>query len=82
MFTESLHHDQALLKLWTGVNDDESRTVSDPATDTMKFVLYVISRAGFDVEVLWSHEEREQEAAGRNELSMDPTPLPRTQNVV
>ena len=56
--------------------------MSDPATDTMKFVLYVISRAGFDVEVLWSHEEREQEAAGRNELSMDPTPLPRTQNVV
>lgn len=39
MFIESLHHDQALLKLWTGINDDESRTVSNPAADTMRFVL-------------------------------------------
>ena len=45
VFTESLHHDQALLKLWTGVNGDESRTVPGPATDTMRFVLYVISHA-------------------------------------
>lgn len=76
VFTESLHHTQALLKLWTGVDGDESRTVSDPAADTMRFALYVISRAGFGVRVLWPHEEREQEAAGRNELSMGSKPLP------
>jgi len=76
-FIESLHHTQALLKLWTGVNGDESRTVSDSATGTLKFALYVISRAGFGVRVLWLHEEREQEAAGRNELSMGSKPPPR-----
>jgi len=76
VFTESLHHAQALLKLWTGVNGDESRTVSNPAADTMRFALYVISRAGFGVRVLWPHEEREQDATGRNGLFMGSKPPP------
>lgn len=76
VFTESLHHAQALLKLWTGDSGDESRTVRDPAADTMRFALYVISRAGFGVRVLWSHEEHEQEATRQDEVLMGTKPPP------
>jgi cytochrome P450 len=60
VFVESLHHAQCLLRLWTGRDGQEEKTVSDPATDTMRFALYVISRAGFGVRVAWPHEEEEQ----------------------
>ncbi|KAF2495368.1 cytochrome P450 monooxygenase-like protein [Lophium mytilinum] len=60
VFKETLHHGQALVRLWTGESGRESRTIQDSATDTMRFALYVISSAGFDVRVLWSHEEKEE----------------------
>jgi cytochrome P450 len=60
VFVESLHHAQCLMRLWTGRDGLEEKTVSDPATDTMRFALYVISRAGFGVRVAWPHEEEEQ----------------------
>jgi cytochrome P450 len=60
VFTESLHHAQSLLKLWTGADGNGNRTIQDPAMDTMRFALYIISRAGFDVRVAWPHEEDEK----------------------
>lgn len=59
VFIESVHHSQALLKLWTGPGQHGNRTVDDPKIDTMRFALYIISRAGFDVRVVWPHEETE-----------------------
>ncbi|KAF2478120.1 cytochrome P450 monooxygenase-like protein [Lindgomyces ingoldianus] len=70
VFLESLHHAQSLLRLWTGPNGSGNKTVNDPATDTMRFALYVISRAGFDVRVVWPHEEKEQRA--RSDSVVDP----------
>ncbi|KAF2115550.1 cytochrome P450 monooxygenase-like protein [Lophiotrema nucula] len=57
VFAESLHHAQSLLTLWTGSDGRGNMTVNNPAHDTMRFALYVISRAGFDVRVVWPHEE-------------------------
>lgn len=57
VFLESIHHAQCLLELWTGPDGRGNKTVKDPATDTMRFALFVISRAGFDVRVAWPHEE-------------------------
>jgi cytochrome P450 len=57
VFVESLHHAQALLTLWTGPDGSGNKTIKNPAMDTMRFALYVISRAGFDVRVVWPHEE-------------------------
>ncbi|ORY11808.1 cytochrome P450 monooxygenase-like protein [Clohesyomyces aquaticus] len=62
VFLESLHHAQALLRLWTGSGGGGDQTINDPATDTMRFALYVISRAGFGVRVAWPHEEEDQQA--------------------
>jgi cytochrome P450 len=57
VFTESLHHAQSLLSLWTGPSGRANQTVADPSSGTMSFALYVISSAGFDVRVSWSHED-------------------------
>ena len=59
VFNESLHHGQSLLGLWTGPDRRGNKTISNPAMDTMRFALYIISRAGFDVRVTWPHEEKE-----------------------
>ena len=59
VFTESLHHAQSLLGLWTGPNGRGNQTVADPSMGAMNFALYVISSAGFDVRVVWPHEEKE-----------------------
>jgi cytochrome P450 len=67
VFVESLHHAQCLMRLWTGRDGQEEKTVSDPATDTMRFALYVISRAGFGVRVAWpppGHKMNYREALG------------------
>ncbi|KAF2795468.1 cytochrome P450 monooxygenase-like protein [Melanomma pulvis-pyrius CBS 109.77] len=63
VFLESLHHAQCLMRLWTGPGGREEKTINDPATDTMRFALYVISRAGFGVRVAWPHEEEEEKQA-------------------
>ena len=57
VFTESLHHAQSLLRLWTGPDGRGNLTVDDPSAGAMNFALYVISSAGFDVRVVWEHEE-------------------------
>ncbi|KAF2877898.1 cytochrome P450 monooxygenase-like protein [Massariosphaeria phaeospora] len=57
VFVEAVHHAQSLLTLWTGLDGSGNKTVTDPSKDTMRFALYVISRAGFDIRVLWPHEE-------------------------
>ncbi|KAF2730086.1 cytochrome P450, partial [Polyplosphaeria fusca] len=63
VFIESLHHAQSLLTLWTGPSGSASETIKDPAMDTMRFALFVISRAGFDVRVVWPHEEGTESAS-------------------
>ncbi|KAF2747075.1 cytochrome P450 monooxygenase-like protein [Sporormia fimetaria CBS 119925] len=57
VFKESVHHAQALANLWAGETGSGNATIADPAQDTTRFALYIISRAGFDVRVLWPHEE-------------------------
>ncbi|KAF1916394.1 cytochrome P450 monooxygenase-like protein [Ampelomyces quisqualis] len=57
VFTESLHHAKSLIGLWTGVDGRGNQTVVEPSSGAMNFALYVISSAGFDVRVVWPHEE-------------------------
>ncbi|KAH7118892.1 cytochrome P450 monooxygenase-like protein [Dendryphion nanum] len=69
VFLESVHHAKSLLRLWNGPDGSGNKTVLDPAMDTMRFALYVISRAGFDVRVLWPHEEGTQLAESNNDTN-------------
>jgi cytochrome P450 len=69
VFTESIHHAQALLKLWTGSDKKGNKTVNNPGQGTSTFALYIISRAGFDVRVLWPHEEQERPAENGTEYA-------------
>lgn len=67
VFTESLHHAQSLLSLWTGSSGHATHTVADPSLGTMSFALYVISSAGFDVRVSWDHEDEKNATEGKSE---------------
>jgi len=57
VFNETLHHAQSLLGLWAGPDGRGNQTVTDPSLGAMNFALYIISSAGFDVRVVWPHEE-------------------------
>ncbi|KAH7081844.1 cytochrome P450 monooxygenase-like protein [Paraphoma chrysanthemicola] len=57
VFTESLHHAKSLIGLWAGADGRGNQTVAEPSLGAMNFALYVISSAGFDVRVVWPHEE-------------------------
>jgi cytochrome P450 len=57
VFTETLHNTQSLLRLWDGTDGIQSKTLQDAATDTMRWALYIISGAGFNIRVKWAHEE-------------------------
>ncbi|KAF2272122.1 cytochrome P450 [Westerdykella ornata] len=59
VWNESLHHAQALVKLWAGTEQKGNMTVKEPNQGAMRFALYIISRAGFDVRVQWPHEEKD-----------------------
>ncbi|KAF2687799.1 cytochrome P450 [Lentithecium fluviatile CBS 122367] len=61
VFTETLHNTRSLLRLWNGPDGLQSKTLQDAATDTMRWALYIISRAGFNVRVNWAHEEEEED---------------------
>ena len=79
VFQEALHHVQAMLALWTGADGKGNRTVEKPDTDIMRFALYVISRAGFDLRVLWPHEEETEASAkakGDTSLQFGTKPAP------
>ncbi|KAF1942437.1 cytochrome P450 monooxygenase-like protein [Clathrospora elynae] len=67
VFTESLHHARSLLGLWSGPDGSGNKTVVDPSAGAMDFALYVISSAGFDVRVVWPHEEGKQTAEEKSE---------------
>jgi cytochrome P450 len=58
VFSETLHNTQSLLRLWT---DKAKSTIKhlDVASDTMRWALYIISGAGFNVRVTWPHEEND-----------------------
>jgi cytochrome P450 len=60
VFTESLVHAKSLLGLWVGPEGRGNQTVAEPSLGAMNFALYVISSAGFDVRVVWPHEEHDQ----------------------
>jgi cytochrome P450 len=57
VFNETLHHAKSMLGLWAGDDGKGNLTVADPSVAAMNFALYVISGAGFDVRVVWPHEE-------------------------
>jgi hypothetical protein len=57
VFNETLHHAKSLVGLWVGPDGRGNQTVIEPSLGAMHFALYVISSAGFDVRVLWPHEE-------------------------
>ena len=60
VFHETLHHAKSMLGLWAGTDGNGNQTVADPSVAAMNFALYVISSAGFDVRVVWPHEEGKQ----------------------
>ena len=60
VWRETLHHAQSLLGLWTGPDGRGNQTVVDTSVGTMNFALYIISSAGFDVRVVWPHEEQKK----------------------
>lgn len=60
VFKETLHNTQSLLRLWTSPDTGADKTLNDAATDTMRWALYIISGAGFDVRVPWPHEENDE----------------------
>ena len=84
VFTESLHHAQSLLGLWTGSDGRGNLTVTDPSLGAMVFALYVISSAGFDVRVMWPHEEgnpaRERKSESKSMFVGSKTPEGHTMN--
>ncbi|CAN9187690.1 unnamed protein product [Alternaria alternata] len=57
VFNETIHHATSMLDLWAGPDGKGNLTVADPSVAAMNFALYVISGAGFDVRVVWPHEE-------------------------
>jgi cytochrome P450 len=57
VFNETLHHAKSMLGLWAGSDGKGNKTVADPSVAAMNFALYIISGAGFDVRVVWPHEE-------------------------
>lgn len=83
VFTETLYHAQSLLGLWAGPDGKGNLTVQDPALGAMNFALYVISSAGFDVRVVWAHEEKARrlgEESGRKVLGGSDIPPGHTMN--
>ena len=42
-----------MIKSWTGMGGDESRTIKTVASDCMLLSLHVISKAGFGIRLLW-----------------------------
>lgn len=84
VFTESLHHAQSLIGLWTGPDHRGNQTVAEPSLGAMHFALYVISSAGFDVRVVWPHEEgvqaKERKTEGKSMLVGSETPEGHTMN--
>lgn len=67
VFTESIHHAKSLLGLWTGSDGRGNLTIAEPSLGAMNFALYVISSAGFDVRVVWPHEEGQQTTERKSE---------------
>ncbi|KAF2634193.1 cytochrome P450 monooxygenase-like protein [Massarina eburnea CBS 473.64] len=59
VFSETLHNTQSLLRLWSSKGKTEDRNL-DVANDTMRWALYIISGAGFNVRVTWPHEENDE----------------------
>jgi len=57
VFDETLYHAKSLLGLWAGPDGRGNQTIKEPSAGAMNFALYVISSAGFDVRVVWPHEE-------------------------
>ncbi|PVH95619.1 cytochrome P450 monooxygenase-like protein [Periconia macrospinosa] len=71
VFNETIYHTQALLRLWDQKAQSSDKNL-DVAGDTMRWALYIISGAGFNVRVNWPHEEegKDQKAQKPNESSV------------
>ncbi|KAL8964623.1 MAG: hypothetical protein Q9183_004326, partial [Haloplaca sp. 2 TL-2023] len=58
---ESIRQGQSMVKGWMGGQIDSSPALSTVAADCMRLSLYVISCAGFGVNLNWPRSEREDE---------------------
>ena len=58
VWTESLHQAQSMITSWVGEDGNDKLTIWTVAADAMRLSLYVISRAGFGVQLKWPHEEK------------------------
>ncbi|KAF1831713.1 cytochrome P450 monooxygenase-like protein [Decorospora gaudefroyi] len=84
VFNETLHHARSMLGLWAGPDGRGNLTVTDPSVTAMNFALYIISGAGFDVRVVWPHEEgkkvNEEQGEDRAVFGGSKTPPGHTMN--
>ena len=53
VWEESIHQAELMVKSWTGLSGNESRTINTLAEDTARLSLHIISRAGFGKRLLW-----------------------------
>lgn len=69
VWQESLRQGRSMVTSWIGTEGaTKTRSISDVAAATMRLSLYVISKAGFGVSLLWPHEEIKQ----RGQVSAPP----------
>ncbi|KAF1963537.1 cytochrome P450 monooxygenase-like protein [Byssothecium circinans] len=59
VFAETLHNTQSLLRLWSQKEKSNDKNL-DVASDTMRWAMYIISGAGFNIRVTWPHEENDE----------------------
>lgn len=72
VWAESLHQGQAMLDSWlVGTDRSSSEAIHTVAQDSMRLSLYVISRAGFGVRLLWPHEEEDEKRGESARLGVE-----------
>ncbi|KAF2834861.1 cytochrome P450 monooxygenase-like protein [Patellaria atrata CBS 101060] len=71
VFKESVQQAKSMLDKW----HLEDFAIRDPGADSMRLTLYVISRAGFGMRLLWPHEEAQKNAT-EGRINLADTELP------
>lgn len=61
VWNESIHQTESMIKSWTGMDGNNSRTIATVASDCMLLSLHVISKAGFGIRLLWPGIESDSE---------------------
>ncbi|KAL2073765.1 hypothetical protein VTL71DRAFT_11091 [Oculimacula yallundae] len=66
VFTEACKQAQGMLRKWTGPDGLGNITLEEVPTDTMRLTLYIISRIGFGVRLLWPGEKTDEKQSVRD----------------